>query len=173
MEKEIGPTAAKEPKEGGGVLNEKARSRFLKGKVESGGLAGELKTLAFFASVFVLGFAAMQFAAAEKYDISVLAIEEGGEIDSDAAASGLDFGSLPRGDSSIRFITVKNGGENDAYVKICKWGAASRFLEADRDGFTLKAGESKNLEFTIKVPSKAEEKRYTGNLAIFEIPLIF
>lgn len=172
MEKEIESIEEKGTREDG-VLKEKARNRFLKGQIEPKGLVGKLKPLGIFVFVFALGFAVMQFVAAEKYDISVTVTGEGGEIDSDAMGNGLDFGSLPRGNSSMRFITVKNGGENDIYVKIYKWGEASRLLETNRDGFTLEAGESENLEFTIQVPSGAEEKEYEGRLTIFEIPRIF
>ncbi len=173
MEKEIGLMGEKEPTEGGGVLKDKARGRFFGRRTGSEGLMGKLKSLVIFVFIFVLGFMVMQFMVAEKYDVSVMVIGAESEIDSDATAEGLDFGSLPRGDSSTRFITIRNGGENDAYVKIYKWGEASRFLETNRDGFTLEAGENENLEFTIKVPSEAQEKEYEGRLVIFEIPRIF
>lgn len=161
----------KEPEKEGTALKEKVRNRFLGNG--SKGTAGNLRSLGVLGLILVAWIAVIQFVAAEKYDVTVTVTGEAAETDQKAEAEGLDFGSLSKGGSSVRYVTVKNGGKSDIYVKIYKLGGVAGLVKANRDGFTLKAGKSENLEFTVDVPENAQEKEYTGRIIIFQMPKLF
>ncbi|MDD3006971.1 MAG: hypothetical protein PHX30_05355 [Candidatus Pacebacteria bacterium] len=127
--------------------------------------------LLFFA-ILLVWMGVMQYFVAEKYRAFVKIVGEGEEVSANATTDGLDFGILPRGNSSTRFITINNQGERDIYVKIYKWGEIGKFIETNRNDFVLEAGKGENLEFMLEVPSGAEEKEYGGKVVIFEIPKI-
>jgi hypothetical protein len=152
---------------------QKEKSGILGGKAKEKGGLRKLKSLVIFVLIFMVWVVAMQFVVAQKYEVAVDVAENGVEAESRAAVDGLDFGLLPHGESSMRFITIKNDGDRDVYVKIYKLGKAGKFLEINRNDFTLKAGEMENLEFTLNVPSGAKEKRYEGKVFIFQVPEMF
>lgn len=125
-----------------------------------------------FLAILLVWVGVMQYIVAEKYPVVVKVVGESEELSANAISDGLDFGTLPKGDFSVRFVTVENKGNRDVYVKIYKWGGAGKFIEIDRNDFVLGAGGSENLEFRLEVPSGAQEKQYKGRVIIFEIPKI-
>lgn len=125
-----------------------------------------------FLAILLVWVGVMQYIVAEKYPVVMKVVGESEEISANAMSYGLDFGALPKGNSSVRFVTIDNKGNRDVYVKIYKWGGASKFIEIDRNNFVLEAGGSENLEFRLEVPSGVTEKQYKGKVIIFEIPKI-
>lgn len=128
------------------------------------------KTWWLFFAVLVIWIGVTQYIVAEKYQAVVKVVGGSGQISANVTAGGLDFGSLPRGDSSTRFVTIENNGKRDVYVKIYKWGGINKFIETNRDNFVLEAGKNENLEFLLEIPSGAAEKEYQGKIIVFEIP---
>lgn len=120
--------------------------------------------------ILLVWIGVMQYVVAEKYQAVVKVVGESEQVSTNVTTDGLDFGSLPRGNASTRFVTIENKGARDVYVKIYKWGGISKFIETNRGSFILKAGENENLEFSLKIPSGAEEKEYKGKIIVFEIP---
>ncbi|MFA6897528.1 MAG: hypothetical protein WCQ96_04570 [Patescibacteria group bacterium] len=125
-----------------------------------------------FFAVLLIWIGAVQYFAAEKYQAVVKVVGENRETSVNTVADGLDFGSLAEGNSSTRFVTVKNNGKYGVYVKVYKLGEIGKFIKINRNDFVLGAGESKNIEFLLEVPSGAKEKEYEGKVLIFKIPKI-
>lgn len=123
--------------------------------------------------VLILWVLAMQYVVADKYAVVVNVVGESSEASAVAMADGLDFGSVPQGSSATRFVTLHNGSDHDIYVKVLELGEAARFIQSNRNGFVLGAGEGENLEFTADIPAGAKEKKYTGKIMIFEVPKLF
>ena len=133
-------------------------------------LVRQAKSWWLFLAILLVWIVVLQYIAAEKYQAVVKVVGESEEVSANVTTDGLDFGFLPRGNSSTRFVTIQNKGAHDVYVKIYKWGGITEFIEINRNGFVLKAGESENLEFSLKIPSGSEEKEYKGKIIVFEIP---
>lgn len=131
-----------------------------------------MKSWWMFFAILLLWTGIMQYIVADKYSMRVNVVAEGKEISAQATTDGLDFGTMSKGNSSTRFITVENKGSRDVYVKVYKLGNIGSFVEVSRDDFVLSSSESENLEFLLSIPSGADEKEYTGRIFVFEIPKI-
>lgn len=131
-----------------------------------------MKSWWMFFAILLLWIGIMQYVVAEKYSMTVNVVGENKEVSAQTTTDGLDFGTMIKGNSSTRFITIENKGSRDMYVKVYKLGGISSFVEVSRDDFILPASESENLEFLLSVPSGAKEKEYTGRIFVFEIPKI-
>lgn len=159
---------ATSPEAGPGDWKDKILSSQNKKKAKK--LARRAKSWWLFFAILLVWIGVMQYVVAEKYQAVVKVVGESEQVSTNVTTDGLDFGSLPRGNASTRFVTIENKGARDVYVKIYKWGGISKFIETNRGSFILKAGENENLEFSLKIPSGAEEKEYKGKIIVFEIP---
>lgn len=148
------------------------KDSLLRGKTNIRKIIKQTKSWWLFFAVLLVWVGAVQYFAAEKYQAVVKVVGENRETSVNTAADGLDFGSLTEGNSSTRFVTVKNNGKRDVYVKIYKLGEISKLIKINRNDFALGAGENKNIEFLLEVPSGAKEKEYKGKVLIFKIPKI-
>ena len=154
-------------------VGERGGKDFLsRGKTNIWKIIKQAKSWWLFFAVLLVWIGAVQYFAAEKYQAVVKVVGENREMSVNAVADGLDFGSLAEGNSSTRFVTVKNNGAYGVYMKVYKWGEIGKFIKINRSDFALGAGESKNLEFILEVPSGAKEKEYKGKILIFKIPKI-
>lgn len=143
-----------------------------RGKTNIRKIIKQAKSWWLFFAVLLVWIGAVQYSAAEKYQAVVKVVGENRETTVNAVADGLDFGSLVEGNSSARFVTIKNNGKYGVYVKVYKLGEIGKFIKIDRNDFVLGAEESKNIEFLLEVPSGAKEKEYKGKVLIFKLPKI-
>lgn len=120
----------------------------------------------------IVWFFAIQFIAAEKYTAVVKVGQQNMLIDANAASAGnlLDYGSLPKGNSATKFITVKNDGGRDVYVKMIGTGDIGKILKIDRNNFIVQKGQKEKVEFTVEVPSDTSKTEYKGGIFIFKLP---
>jgi len=115
----------------------------------------------------------IQYIAADKYQARVKVVAEGTSASNEISAAGLDFGTMPKGNTSTRFVTIENGSGHDIYVRVIKLGDIGKFIQLNRSSFVLKSKESENLEFSLSIPKNVEDKGYSGRILVFEIPKIF
>jgi hypothetical protein len=152
--------------------NWRSRVAALRQKSERRRLLLRLRPHLFIGAVLLIWVGVMQYVVADKYPASVRVVGAGAETAASVSADGLDFGSLARGNSSTRFITIRNGSVRDVYVKIIKLGDVGKFVELSRNDFVLGRGKSESLEFSLHIPSGAEERGYSGRILVFELPKI-
>lgn len=85
----------------------------------------------------------------------------GFNLDHDA----LHFGGGSPTDELIRGITLTT--KEDRYVLIKATGPVSAFISTPENNFFLKAGESRTVEFTAKIPYDAQYGWYNGTLLVY------
>jgi K+-transporting ATPase A subunit len=119
--------------------------------------------------VLVLMLAVVQYMNAAKYEALVQVISEN-KIGVNPTDKRLDFGDLPRDKSATRTVTLKSGGKTDSFVVVWTLGGINDLMKVNKNNFTLKAGTTEKLEFSVYVPNSAENKYYRGRVVIFQIP---
>jgi hypothetical protein len=132
-----------------------------------------LRSVCIFFLVLLVWVAILQYLSAEKYEAVVNVIGENGEMKTNPLTDKLDYGDLPKGNSSMRMITIKNKGRSNIYVKIIKTGEIADLLEINKNNFILHPGEEDKIELSIRVPANAGQKKYDGAIIIFKFPKIF
>lgn len=149
-----------------GQQNEEGEKRKLPFKVK----ARMFIYLTFFAIIWIFF---VQYIAADKYEVKVAVKNDRSIIGINPREDSLDYGDMPKNNSAIRYITVKNDGKMKVYVKMFRYGEITELIKESDSGFILNSGEDKKIEFLLTVPSSAEEKTYNGRIIIFKTPLIF
>lgn len=122
--------------------------------------------------MLILMFVAVQYLNASRYDALVQVIKED-RIGVNPTGEKLDFGDLPRNKDAVRKVTLVSSGSVASFVIVWKYGAISDFLKVSENNFTLKAGETKELEFSVHIPDSADYKYYRGKVTIFRIPKLW
>ena len=75
---------------------------------------------------------------------------------------GFHFGSLGRGQGSIREMTIKDT-ERDVMVSVIKEGEMADWVNHPND-FIVREGEVKNITVSVSVPSTAPLGDYSGEI---------
>jgi len=132
-----------------------------------------VKTAAYLIIALLCWIAILQYATAQKYEVIVKVAQENEEVSANMNADKLDYGVVAKGESSIRFITIENRGKHTAYVRVLKSGDISDIMEIDATNFTLGAGETHELELTVKVPEGSDEAVYEGKVRVVKMPKLF
>lgn len=79
-------------------------------------------------------------------------------LDNDA----IHFGSIPRGSSSLRSITLED--DRDSFVILKPSGAD--YLNISKNYFFMPAGQPTKIELSVEIPLDAKVGKYNGNLLI-------
>jgi len=132
-----------------------------------------LKAADLFAALLAVWFAVVQYMAADKYEAVVKVVEEGGKVGVNPLTERLDYGDLPKGNSSTRFVTIENSGDMNIYVKVVKMGDISELIKLSRNDFVLSPRQSEKLEFLLEMPISADKGEYKGQVMIFKLPKVF
>ena len=132
-----------------------------------------LKMIALFIVFIVVWFAVVQYIAADKYEAVVKVVEEGGKIGVNPMTERLDYGDLPKGNASTRFVTIENSGKMGIYVAIVKYGGIAELIKINRNNFVLNPGEEEKLELLLEMPISANKEEYKGKVLIFKLPKVF
>ena len=124
--------------------------------------------------IFIIAwFAVVQYIAADKYEAVVKVMEEGGKIGVNPMTDRLDYGDLPKGNTSTRFVTIENGGKMNVYVVIFKYGEIAELIRINRNNFIIESGEKEKVEFSLEMPISANKEGYEGKVLIFKLPKVF
>lgn len=123
-------------------------------------------------AAILIWFGIGQYRAAEKYEAFVNVVEAGKTAQAGSETDRIDYGSLPQGESSVRFMTIENKGKRDAYVKIVPAGSLRKMLKAEPGAFALKPGESRKVELILETKDNSKVREYEGKILIFKIPKI-
>ena len=124
--------------------------------------------------VFVAAwFAIVQYMAADKYEAVVKVMEKGGKIGVNPMTERLDYGDLPKGNASTRFVTIENNGKMGIYVAVVKYGGIAELIKISRNNFILDPEEKEKLEFLLEMPISANKEEYKGKVVIFKLPKLF
>lgn len=134
-----------------------------------------VKKIAGAALVFLavlLGWVAMlEYFTADKYQVVA---KIGNETTTEAVVADIiDYGTLAKGESVVRFITVENRGERNMYVKTLAVGEISDILKINKSDFTLFPQEKETIQLLLEVPQSADKAQYKGRIIVFKIPAIF
>ncbi|MFA7169447.1 MAG: hypothetical protein WC178_01180 [Candidatus Paceibacterota bacterium] len=132
----------------------------------------KLKTMLIFLLILLSWFVVIQYITAEKYVAIVNVLGENEQISAGENKDLIDYGNLPKGSSSTRFITISNSGNSDIYIKILKIGGIGKLIKVNRNDFFLRSKEIEKLEFSVETEADTKEKEYTGKVIIFKIPKI-
>ena len=115
----------------------------------------------------------VQIAVADKYKAQVLVIDGEKKVGVNPTTEKLDFGDLSADTSAVRYMTLNAGGI-DTYVHVLKFGSISELVKLSDNGFTMKKGNEKKMEFSLYMPPSAQiGEKYTGSVWIFKIPKIW
>ena len=101
----------------------------------------------------------------QEMPVSVNVVEKnvvGVNIDTDS----LKFGSLSRGNSAIRDITIINPFKKQVNVLISFEGGIADWISIPQNSFVLNAGERNKFPVTVAVPEDAEPGNYTSILKV-------
>ena len=120
-------------------------------------------------AVIILVFLIVQYLNASHYDALVQVIKED-RIGVNPTGEKLDFGDLPRDKDAIRKVDLQSTGRISSFVIIWKRGDISDLMKVSKNFFTLKAGTTESLEFSVHIPNSADYKYYRGKVVIFRIP---
>ena len=132
-----------------------------------------IKCIILFIIFLIAWFAIVQYMAADKYEAVVKVMEEGGKIGVNPMTERLDYGDLPKGNASTRFVTIENNGNMNIYVAVVKYGGIAELIKISRNNFVLDPGEKEKLEFLLEMPISANKEEYTGKVIIFKLPKLF
>ena len=132
-----------------------------------------LKMTVLFIVFLVAWFAVVQYMAADKYEAVVKVMEEGGKIGVNPMTERLDYGDLPKGNTSTRFVTIENNGKMGIYVAVVKYGGIAELIKISRNNFVLDPGEKEKLELLLEMPISANKEGYEGKVVIFKLPKLF
>lgn len=114
--------------------------------------------------------AAVEIAYAVKYPIKVNVSKDKGKYGVSPLTDSLDFGDLPQGSRSARYVTLENSSGSAVYIVVHARGEISNFVRIKPNGFVLKGGEKVKLTFELNVPASANEGNYEGRVYIFKLP---
>ena len=123
--------------------------------------------------LFVAWFGAIQYMSADRYTAVVNVIEGVDKVGVNPTTELLDFGDLSRDTAQTRTVTLVNTGKMTKYIQIWKKGELAEIMTLSKNNFELKSGEEYRLEFTVKIPSSAEYRKYEGSVAIFNWPKVW
>jgi hypothetical protein len=132
-----------------------------------------LKFVVLFVVFLAAWLAVVQYMTADKYEVVVKVVEEGGKIGVNPLTERLDFGDLPKGNSATRFVTIENNGRTDIYVKIVITGNVSDLVNINKNNFVLSPGSSEKIDFAMSMPISADQEEYKGKVTIFKLPKLF
>jgi len=132
-----------------------------------------IKCIILFIIFLIAWFAIVQYMAADRYEAVVKVVEEGGKIGVNPMTERLDYGDLPKGNASTRFVTIENNGKMNIYVAVVKYGGIAELIKISRNNFVLDPGEKEKLEFLLEMPISANKEEYTGKVIIFKLPKLF
>ncbi len=132
-----------------------------------------LKITVLFILFLIAWFAVVQYLAADKYEAVVKVMEKGEQIGVNPTTERLDYGDLPKGSASTRFVTIENSGNMDIYVLVLKFGEIAELIRVNRNNFVLESGEKEKLELSLEMPISADKEEYTGKVLIFKLPKVF
>ena len=132
-----------------------------------------LKIVVLFIVFVTAWFAIVQYMAADKYEAVVKVMEEGGKIGVNPMTERLDYGDLPKGNASTRFVTIENNGKMKIYVAVVKYGGIAELIKISRNNFILDPEEKEKLEFLLEMPISANRESYEGKVIIFKLPKVF
>lgn len=125
-------------------------------------------------SLWVIGALALivivvQYLTATKYEVLVQVISEN-RVGVNPTEEKLDFGDLPHDKSAIRSVTLNSRGGIDSYIIVYISGDIADLLKVNKNYFTLPAGASEKLEFSLYIPPSAAYRYYRGRVLIFQLP---
>jgi hypothetical protein len=158
--------------EGSGAVLEAAGKRMLT-RDRARALAGRMKKPALGLLILLGWIALIQFQTAERYQAKVAVGEPAAQAESIGAEDQLDYGRMPKGDTSTRFISLTNGGERDVYIRVMETGSIAGIMKLEEKSFILRAGESRQLDLAVSIPKETKKGAYSGTVIIFKIPGLF
>jgi|SRR3989344_5577412 len=123
--------------------------------------------------ILIVWFGAIQYMAADRYAAVVNVIEGVDKVGVNPTTELLDFGDLSRDTAQTRTVTLKNTGTMSKFIQVWKRGELAEIMAVSKDNFELKSGEEYKLEFTVKIPSSAEYRKYEGKVTIFKWPKVW
>ena len=132
-----------------------------------------LKAIFLFIISLLAWFIIVQYVVADKYEAVVQVVEKGGKVGVNPMTERLDYGDLPKGNASTRFIMIENSGSLDVYVKVVKYGGIAELIKINENNFTLNPGEKERLELLLEMPISANKEGYEGKVIIFKLPKVF
>ena len=106
------------------------------------------------------------------YSSQVVAKDAGDPIGIAPFTDRIDFGDIPRGAEVTKTLTLENEGSVDNWVKVFVLGGIGDLVEiTPRSSFTLKEGESMDLDFRMAMPHSMEpETKVLGTVVILRFP---
>jgi hypothetical protein len=112
------------------------------------------------------------FSWADMYSSQAVAKEAGSSIDMAPFPDRIDFGDIPQGDTVTKKVVMTNNGNNDNTIKVFVLGSIAQLVDVvPGKSFTLKAGETVNLNFRLSMPASAPVgKKFSGRIIIFTLP---
>jgi hypothetical protein len=120
-------------------------------------------------AMILLAWSGVAVSSTTMYSATVLVTGEGA-IGLPPPTDTLDFGDLSAGLNMTRKMTLTNDGHFDSYVAIIVTGGIRDFLSVSDAFFVLDKGEERTVEFTVRPPINAGEKRYSGRVFIVRMP---
>jgi hypothetical protein len=117
----------------------------------------------------VLAWGSVAVSSTTMYSSTVLFTQDVG-IGIPPPFENLDFGDVPRGLPMHRDVILDNNGKLDTYVLVFSWGGIRDFLSIDDAFFNLSPGEQRTVNFSVRAPENAPEKRYSGRVFIVRLP---
>ncbi len=130
------------------------------------------KKIAYLVLILMIWFISVQYIAADKYE-AVVKISDTNKVGVNPSTDKLDYGDLPKGKTSTRFITIENNGSMASYIKIVKTGSIGELITLSKNDFELKPKEKEKLELTLSLPISADLEEYKGEVIVFKIPKPF
>jgi hypothetical protein len=125
------------------------------------------------ALILLFWISGLQLATSERYQTKIKVANSESLTSSSTDKKILDYGSLAKGSSSMRFISVTNKGSHGAYIKVIKIGAAAKIMRIEESAFELGAGGNKDVQVAVQVPGKTDKSEYDGAIIILKFPKIF
>jgi hypothetical protein len=112
------------------------------------------------------------FSWADMYSSQVVATEAGGTIGMAPFTDRIDFGDIPLGKGVTKTVIMTNNGNNDNTIKVFVLGSIAQLIDVEPGkSFTLKAGETVNLNFRLTMPASAPVgKKFSGRIIILTLP---
>ncbi|MHB0977447.1 MAG: hypothetical protein ACYC1U_09685 [Candidatus Aquicultorales bacterium] len=120
--------------------------------------------------VSLLLTAIVEFAYAKKYDVQVNVEKGQGSFGVNPMTDRLDFGDMPLGSRSNRFVDLENSGGRKVYVIVFITGEVSNFIVVKPNYFTLDAAGKKKLTFELNIPRNAQTTKYRGRAYMIMLP---
>lgn len=114
----------------------------------------------------------VQVLAADRYEATVVVVDETSRVGVNPTTEKLDFGDLSRDFSARRVVTVSNNGPIGVRVLVIKTGLIAELIEVDSANFRLKPGQSREISFSLRIPPSAPTGQLRGGVMVLKIPFL-